>query len=126
MCAEYARKLAWKRTKELEKFEERTPRLQGTLISGQTLILEHLFDQVLMPKSKFIVDSCASMHMMTKVDFTLKEQETITVSRKNITVLTADGLIRAKEQATVHVNDLDMFVAVIADARARLLANIEL
>ena len=37
-----------------------------------------------MPKGEFIVTSGASVQMMSKVDFTLEEQETIKVSRTPI------------------------------------------
>ena len=52
------------------------------------------------------------MHMMSKVDLTPEEQETMTVSKKPTTVVTARGTIRTTEQATVYVKDLNMFVAV--------------
>ena len=49
-----------------------------------------------------------------KVDLTLEEQEPITISKKKKTqqLFTANGTIRTTEQATVHVKDLDMLVAV--------------
>ena len=59
-----------------------------------------------------IVDSGASVHMMSKVDLTPEEQETITVSNKPTTVVAANGTTRTKEQATVYVKRLDMFVTV--------------
>ena len=53
------------------------------------------------------------MHMMNKVDLTLEEQETITVSNKLTAVISATETIRTTaEQATAYVEDLDMFVSV--------------
>ena len=49
---------------------------------------------------------------MSKVDFTVEEQQVITVSSKSTTAITANGTIRTTEQATVYVKDLDMFVNV--------------
>ena len=64
---------------------------------------------------KFIVGSGASMHMVSKVDLSpeeQEEQETITVSNKPATVMTTHGTTGTKEQATVYVKDLHMFVTV--------------
>ena len=48
------------------------------------------------------------MHTMSKVDFTLEEQDTFTVSKKPTTVITVHETFRTTEQATVYVKDLDM------------------
>ena len=58
------------------------------------------------------MDSGVSPEMMSKVDLTLEEQDPITVSKKPTTAITANGTIRATEQATVHVKDLALFVCV--------------
>ena len=63
-------------------------------------------------EKKFNVDSGASVHMMSKMDMSPEELETVNVSRRPTTVITADGSINATEEATVYVKDLDMFVTV--------------
>ena len=49
------------------------------------------------------------MHMMSEVDLPTEEQETITVSKKPTTVLTANGTTRTTDQATLHVKDSGQF-----------------
>ena len=63
-------------------------------------------------EKKFIVDSGTSVHMMSKMDMSPEELETVKVSRRPTTVVTADGSINATEETTVYVKDLDMFVTV--------------
>ena len=63
-------------------------------------------------EKKFNVDSGASVHMVSKMDMSPEELETVNVSRRPTTVITADGSINATEEARVYVKDLDMFVTV--------------
>ena len=46
-------------------------------------------------ENKFIVDSGASLHMMSKMGSSPEELETVNVSRRPTTVITADGSINA-------------------------------
>ena len=57
---------------------------------------------------EFIVDSRASLHMMSRIDLTPEEQETIRKNKVSV-VMTAS---HTTEEATVHVCYLDMFVQV--------------
>ena len=60
-----------------------------------------------------MVDSYASVHMMSKTDVSPKERgETITVSRRPATVVTANGIVRTTEQAREHVQDVDILATV--------------
>ena len=63
-------------------------------------------------EKKFNVDSGASVHMMSKMDMSPEELETVKVSRRPTTVITANGSMNATEEAMVYVKDLDMFVTV--------------
>ena len=64
-------------------------------------------------KEEFVVDSRASMHMLTRRYFSIWQKlETIRVSRKSMTVVTANGEVQANEEVTVNVKDLDLFVTV--------------
>ena len=59
----------------------------------------------------FVVDSGASLHMLSKKDLNLAELE-VRVSRNPTTVITANGEVKTNEDATVYVYDLDLFVTV--------------
>ena len=49
-------------------------------------------------EKKFNVDSGASVHMMSKMDMSPEELETVKVSRRPTTVITADGSMNATEE----------------------------
>ena len=60
------------------------------------------------PKEReFVVDSGASMHMISKKDLNSAELETVTTSRSAMTVITAKGEVQTNEEATVYVRELD-------------------
>ena len=59
------------------------------------------------------VDSGASMHMVSKKDFNSAALETMRTSRCPTTVMTANGEVQTREEATVHVKQLDLFVKVM-------------
>ena len=62
---------------------------------------------------EFVVDSGASMHMVNKRDLNSAELETMRTSRSPTTVMTANGELPTREEATVHVKELDLFVKVM-------------
>ena len=62
---------------------------------------------------EFVVDSGASMHMASKRDFNYAELETMRTSRSPTTVMTANGEVQAREEATIFVKQLDLFVKVM-------------
>ena len=49
---------------------------------------------------EFVVDSGASMHMISKKDLNSAELETVTTSRSPMTVKTANGEVQTNEEAT--------------------------
>ena len=61
---------------------------------------------------EFVVDSGASMHMISKMDLNSAELETVTTSRSQMTVITANGEMQTNEEATVCVRELDMFLTM--------------
>ena len=61
---------------------------------------------------EFEVDSGASMHMVSKRDFNSAELETVKISNSPTTVMTANGEVQSREEATVYVKELDVFVKV--------------
>ena len=52
------------------------------------------------------------MHMLSRKDLNSVELETVRFSKNPITVITADGEVQTKEEATVYVKELDLFVTV--------------
>ena len=60
-----------------------------------------------------MVDSEASMHMVSKKDLNSAELETMRTSTSPTTVMTANGEVQTREEATVYVKHLDLFVKVM-------------
>ena len=60
-----------------------------------------------------MVDSRASMHMVSKRDRNSAELETMRTSRSPTTAMTANGEVQTREEATVYVKELDLFVTVM-------------
>ena len=59
---------------------------------------------------EFVVDSGASMHMISKKDLNDAEMDNLTKSRSPTTVITANGEVQTHEEATVRVKELDIFL----------------
>ena len=62
---------------------------------------------------EFVVDSGASMHMVSNKDINKAELETARISKNPTIVMTANGEVPAKEKATVYFGELDLFVSVM-------------
>ena len=62
---------------------------------------------------EFVVDSVASMHMVSKRDLNSAELETMRTSRSPTTVMTANVEVQTREEAMVYVKQLDLFVKVV-------------
>ena len=63
-----------------------------------------------MPKPEerdFVVDSGASMHMISKKDLNSADLETVTTSTSPTTVITAKGEVQTNEEAAFYVKELD-------------------
>ena len=52
------------------------------------------------------------MHMISKNNLNSAELETLTTSRSPTTVKTANGEVQTHEEATVLVNELDLFLTM--------------
>ena len=71
---------------------------------------------------EFVVDSGASLHMMSKKDLSSEEMGTVKRSRNPTVVLTANGEVHTHEEAQVFVHDLNLFVTVqFLERRPRIL-----
>ena len=61
---------------------------------------------------EIVVDSGASMHMMSKKDLGSDELDTLRRSKNPTVVLTANGEVHTHEEAQVFVHDLNLFVTM--------------
>ena len=55
-----------------------------------------------------MVDSGASMHIVSENDVNSAELETMRMSRSPRTVMTANGEVQTREETTVYVKELDL------------------
>ena len=62
---------------------------------------------------EFVVDSGASMHMLSRKDLDSAKLETLRVSKSPTTVVTANGEVLTNEEATACVRELDLFVTAM-------------
>ena len=60
----------------------------------------------------FVVDSGASMHMLSKGDLSSDELDTLRRSRNPATKMTANGEVQTNEEAQVFVHDIGLFLTV--------------
>ena len=61
---------------------------------------------------EFVVDSGASMHMISKKDLSDAEMDTLTKSCSPTKVITANGEVQTHEEAIVYVKELDIFLTM--------------
>ena len=105
-----ARSKAWNQAKNICKLKEKykaafyVPTDEWVLPAASTKEPE---------EREFVVDSGASLHMVSKKDFNSAELETMRTSRTPTTVMTANGEVQTTEEATVHVKQLGLFVKVM-------------
>ena len=68
---------------------------------------------ILKPKEiEFVVESLQSMQMLSRKDLNSAELKTVRVFKSPATVVVANGELQTKEEATVYVKELDLFVTV--------------
>ena len=61
---------------------------------------------------EFVVDSGASMHMISNKDLSDTETDALTKSCSPTIVITANGEVQTHEEATVYVKELDIFLTM--------------
>ena len=64
-------------------------------------------------EKEFVVDSGANMHKVSRKDLNSAELDTVKVSKNPTTVMTANSEVQTKEEATVYVREMDLFVTVM-------------
>ena len=76
-------------------------------------------------RREFVVDSGASMHMVSEKDLNSAELETMKTSRSPTTMMTANGEVRTNKEATICVKQLDLLRQSYASSRNSRSACIE-
>ena len=100
------REAAWKLAKSVLKYKEKN---KATFFSPSEN--RCLPASILKPEEReFVVDSGASMHVVSKKDLNDAEMDTLTKSCSPTTVITANGEVQTHEEATVYVKELDIFL----------------
>ena len=103
-----AREAAWKLAKNVLKLKEHQ---RATFFSPSEN--KCLPASTLKPEEReFVVDSGASMHMISKMDLSNAEMDTLTKSCSPTIVITANGEVQTHEEAIVYVKELDIFLTL--------------
>ena len=99
-----AREAAWRLAKSIQKLKEKnkaaffSPSENWCLLAPSNLKPE---------EREFVVDSGASMLMISKKDLNSAEMDTLTTSCSPTIVITANGEVQTHEEATVYVKELE-------------------
>ena len=105
---ECARKAAWDSVRQIFKLKAEDKATFYSLVEIKALVLvsKNREERIL------VVDSGASMHMLSKKDLSSDQMDTLRRSGNPTTVVTANGEVHTHEEAQVYVQDLDLFVTV--------------
>ena len=103
-----AREAAWKLAKSVLKLKEQERATFFSPSENMCLPASNLKPE----EREFVVDSGASMHMISKKDLSDAEMDTLTKSCSPTIVITATGEVQTHEEATVYVKELDMFLTM--------------
>ena len=98
-----AREAAWKLAKNVLKLKEHERATFFSSPENRCLPASSLKPE----EREFVVDSGASMHMISKKDLSDAEMDTLTKSCSPTTVITANGEVQTHEEATVYVKELE-------------------
>ena len=99
-----AREAAWRLAKIVLKLKEKDKTAFFSPSENRCLLASNLK----LEEREFVVDSGASMHMISKKDLNDAEMDTLTKSCSPTTVITANGEVQTHEEATVCVKELDI------------------
>ena len=105
----WAREAAWKLAKSVLKFKEKNKAAFFSLSENCCLLAPPTLK---LEEREFVVDSGASMHMISKKGLNSSAMDTLTTSRSRTTVITANGEVQTHEEATVYVKELDIFLTM--------------
>ena len=99
------REAAWKLAKNVLKLKEH----ERAAFFSSSENRCHLASSLKPEEREFVVDSGASMHMISKKDLSDAEMDTLTKSCSPTIVITANGEVQTQEEAIVYVKELDIF-----------------
>ena len=103
-----AREAAWKLAKNVFKLKEHERATFFSSPENRCLPASSLKPE----EREFVVDSGASMHMISKKDLSEAEMDTLTKSCSPTIVITANGEVQTHEEAIVYVKELDIFLTM--------------
>ena len=103
-----AREAAWKLAKNVLKFKEHERATFFSPSEKRCLLASNVKPE----EREFVVDSGASMHMISKKDLNSAEMDTLTKSCSPRIVITANGEVQTHEEAIVYVKELDIFLTM--------------
>ena len=103
-----AREAAWKLAKSVFKLKEKNKATFFSPSENRCLPASTLKPE----EREFVVDSGASMHMISKKDLSNAEMDTLTKSRSPTIVITANGEVQTHEEAIAYVKELDIFLTM--------------
>ena len=103
-----AREAAWKLAKNVFKLKEHERVAFFSSPENRCLPASTLKPE----DREFVVDSRASMHMISKKDLSNAEMDTLTKSCSPTIVITANGEVQTHEEAIVYVKELDIFLTM--------------
>ena len=103
-----AREAAWKLAKNLLNLKEQERATFFSLSENRCLPASTLKPE----EREFVVDSGASMHMISEKDLSDAEMDTLTKSCSLTKVITANGEVQTHEEAIVYVKKLDIFLTM--------------
>ena len=103
-----AREAAWKLAKNVFKLKEHERAAFFSSPENRCLPASTLNPE----EREFVVDSGASMHMISKKDLSKAEMDTLTKSCSPTIVITANGEVQTHEEAIVYVKELDIFLTM--------------
>ena len=98
------RSKAWNLAKNINKLKEKD---QVTFYSPAEEWVPPAASTKQPEEREFVADSGASMHMVGKRDLNSAELKTMRTSRSPTKVMTANGEVQTREEATVYVKELD-------------------
>ena len=103
-----AREAAWKLAKNVFKLEEKN---KATFFSST--VDRFLPASTLKPEERdFVVDSGASMHMISRKDLSDAGMDTLTKSCSPTIVISVNGEVQTHEEAMVYAKELDIFLTM--------------
>ena len=108
MARAKCREAAWKLAKSVLELKEHERATFFSPSENRCLPASNLKPE----EREFVVDSGASMHMISKKDLSDAEMDTLTKSCSPTIVITANGEVQTHEEATEYVKELGIFLTM--------------